>query len=850
MQKRKQYWLLLLALVLTLSFLLTPGAAHAHYYTTATWNTQLTPVNGEVSSNCLSPGGKQTILLGDLPETGKPYDFTLEGAPGTAAPITWYVNEEAQPYLDAFLYIGDTMLSGGQTLTIPESGKLILTLFLNPVTTRVYDTMPASITVNWGEEVVDENTRTVLLGGTFQTTLPAVVAEDVRATASGIEFTPEGTSITLDAIPQEGLSVDITLSSDKELAQSLTWSVDTDLLAVTMTMGGQFLENGDSVVVPYDSIAKEMKPVTVTMTLMPPAGVHAGGPAVINVAWGDLKGSFQTEVPELSVVSDTLTPIGAMVALDPLLPEGQARTFTLSALADTTLPLTWLADTELVNVTMTVGDQTLLSGDALTVRAGETVTVTMTLNPTAQVETTLTANVQVAWGELLQGVFQTILEALGTIEEPEPEPTEPEPTEPEPTEPEVTEPEVTEPEVTEPEVTEPEVTEPEVTEPEATEPEVTEPEVTEPTEPEEPEETEPTNAPMTNTNTGEPADGEENPSTEGGENPENQEDPSTGDNNERTPSEEGDDTSDEDDPSAGGNDSPDNGDNTSGEGDDSGSGDDTTDPPEDTTPVEPAPEPVPLTVQMTTLGHFTSQGLIPVELKVTGDADHILLTQASTTETGSHMELLPAFTRYTFDGEHFYLLYNAGTILLNMKDLPQPEAPEGTQTTVRLFLDLSATALKAKADLILVATVVRFGQGSTELAEIRGTLRLALGDDLTQAMILTDREPLTLSLPESWKGLTPTWTVRMIRAEEAEDRDPRLASYAVLDTQIQVSRVAMESERHTLTLRVGTERPPAGTYCLTLKWHYQGVCISETQITFFVNYPINTIPEKTGGAEQ
>ena len=90
------------------------------------------------------------------------------------------------------------------------------------------------------------------------------------------------------------------------------------------------------------------------------------------------------------------------------------------------------------------------------------------------------------------------------------------------------------------------------------------------------------------------------------------------------------------------------------------------------------------------------------ELKVTGDADHILLTQASTTETGSHMELLPAFTRYTFDGEHFYLLYNAGTILLNMKDLPQPEAPEGTQTTVRLFLDLSATALKAKADLILV----------------------------------------------------------------------------------------------------------------------------------------------------
>ena len=793
MAKRNQYWLLLLALVLTVSLILSPGSAHAHYYNTAVWNTMIFPEAGNIESNCLIKGGKQIILLGDLPETGKPYDFTLEGTPGTSAPIYWFVDEAAAPYLDAFLYIGDTQLSGGQILTIPESGKLNLTLFLTPVTTRAHETIPASITVEWG----DLESGEMLLGGTFQTTLQEEKAA-VMAIAEGVAFTEDGAEIPLSDLPAEGLSVELVLTSDKELAQALAWSVEETVapyVEVTVTLDGQPIRNGADVKIPYDSVEKTTVPVTVTMTLKPTAAqaVHEAIPTAVTVTWGSLQGVFSTHVPELAVLSDTLMPHGTTVTLDPLT-EGREITFTLSALADTTAPLTWSVDTPHLNVAVALGDTPLTSGADLTVAAGETVTVTMTLTPGTEARDAADATVQVAWGELLSGTFATSLEAI--VLEEDPDPTEPtDPTEPDPAE--------------DPQSTEPEATEPEATEPEATDPEITEPEATEA----------PANSPMTTTEDQDPTEGETTPTdpTEASTDPSEPSEPE-----ERT---------------------------------------DPTDPTESTDPTDPTvptePEiPDDVTVTMTTLGHFTAQGMIPVELTVSSNTEHILLSLAASSETASPMGLLPAFTRYTLDGETFYLLYNGGSIFLETAELSRPPVPEGTEPpatmTVLLYLDVSGTDLRSKADLILVAQASRISGDSqaVNLAEARAVLQLAMGDDLTQAMILTDTAPLNLNLPESWKKLTPEHTLTAIRVEEGDDVEPFLASYEVSDKQIQVTRVAMDSQPHVMTLRIGTDLPPAGTYLLTLKWYYQGVCIHETQITFFVNYPVNTVPEETGGADQ
>ena len=44
---------------------------------------------------------------------------------------------------------------------------------------------------------------------------------------------------------------------------------------------------------------------------------------------------------------------------------------------------------------------------------------------------------------------------------------------------------------------------------------------------------------------------------------------------------------------------------------------------------------------------------------------------------------------------------------------------------------------------------------------------------------------------------------------------------------------------HNFVIRIGETLPQAGTYRLNLKWSYEGICFSQTQTTFFINYSVD-----------
>ena len=523
-------------------------------------------------------------------------------------------------------------------------------------------------------------------------------------------------------------------------------------------------------------------------------------------------------------------------------------TFPMEATTPTYGTLTWTTDRdELLEVTGAVNETQLTEEmPAVVLAAGEN-TVTLTLTPTQEskkeVKNTEPAEITVTWtdatGTVLTGTFQIMLENTPVAEPPAEE--EPVPTEeivPDETEPEVTEPEVTELQATEPEETQPEATEPAViaeTEPEVTESEITEPEEpTQETQATEPSvqidthtaqaeaalsaaettapteetvaviaETEPTTVPTTEPET-EPTtvpttEPETEPTTVPTTEPETE--PATAPTEVPTEPTEPEETE-----------------------------------PEETIPEETVPEETePEGFHISSVANFNQDSTyIPVLITLEEGIDRVKL--GLTPSSDGLIQPLPKNTRFSVnDGESFYMMYEEKGYVAEFSipgGIPAlPVLLDFSQVKAELSsITLTAQGFAGQASR-QSGMVTVYANGNTQVTARRTMLdetREVPREDWDTLFLSTDTE-LTFFLPDIWEDADLAYSIEMLTTDEFGRIE-----YTPANTED--GSLVVEAGEETVSLRIGSTLPPAGTYRANFQWTHEGIPFAREQVTFFINY--------------
>lgn len=249
------------------------------------------------------------------------------------------------------------------------------------------------------------------------------------------------------------------------------------------------------------------------------------------------------------------------------------------------------------------------------------------------------------------------------------------------------------------------------------------------------------------------------------------------------------------------------------------------------------------------------------------DLAALLPIQPETAESGLSLELglqgedgalaaLPAFTRYSVDGGLSYtLLYHGGTI-------PLAEMDGGGFPLV--LLDLSGTGVTEGTTLTLMTQRESDGQLLQSVWSTTAT-KLLPADSANNPKVLTRSGAAVYTLPAAWSGaesnnsISVTYAVTMLTETVITDettgvsrREAEYRTVALDGTDGLTAAVTSDETGASTTLtirRADGSLPPAGTYHLTLRWSFGGICYARTDHTFFVNYAVDALAE-TGGTEQ
>lgn len=182
---------------------------------------------------------------------------------------------------------------------------------------------------------------------------------------------------------------------------------------------------------------------------------------------------------------------------------------------------------------------------------------------------------------------------------------------------------------------------------------------------------------------------------------------------------------------------------------------------------------------------------------------------------------LPAFTRYSADGgENWYMLYYGGSICVDVAEMP---VFEGGQC---LLLDLYYTDWSS-SDPLYLSVVARAEDGLyTGEVESEATAVLFQTRTVETPLMMGVSSPLEVAVPEGWAECEKEFSL-----DRLELYNGSTAYRAVNDNSVWI-----EFGEDNVTVSVGDILPTAGTYCLTIRYKYGGVCFAESEITFFVNY--------------
>ena len=192
------YWLILMALILLGTAVMSVGEAQARYTEdTLIFNTVAEPAPAGVTSNVLS-AEPVTILLGQMPRTGCIVEFTLESDIDTDAPLMWSVDRPE--YLRMSVGVDAVALNTEDPVTLKAGEPETVTMILMPTVdaiTMAHEAQDVNIAVAWGDE----------LRGIFRITIPEVTEEEASlyddTDVPQEEETPENEELPPEEEPEE-----------------------------------------------------------------------------------------------------------------------------------------------------------------------------------------------------------------------------------------------------------------------------------------------------------------------------------------------------------------------------------------------------------------------------------------------------------------------------------------------------------------------------------------------------------------------------------------------------------------------------------------------------------------------
>ena len=241
--------------------------------------------------------------------------------------------------------------------------------------------------------------------------------------------------------------------------------------------------------------------------------------------------------------------------------------------------------------------------------------------------------------------------------------------------------------------------------------------------------------------------------------------------------------------------------------------------PEVTEPEATEPEVTvpPATIVLESAQTYHSACLIP--LKVISDGDTKTSLQLV---SGESVLDFPRGTRFSLDkGASWFMLYQAGALQLDVT--------AGTPLTV--LLDLSHTALVTEPSLTVTA-----GTGEAITLTVN-TAPLYTAN----TQVLNKNTELVVTLAEPWQNCQLVYSVEVLLATEE--------SKYYVPVVLSEDGLMAELSGQKLRIRTGDTLPPAGTYRLNLRWMDQGICVGQTQLSFFINYAAKQNVTQAGGAQ-
>lgn len=213
------------------------------------------------------------------------------------------------------------------------------------------------------------------------------------------------------------------------------------------------------------------------------------------------------------------------------------------------------------------------------------------------------------------------------------------------------------------------------------------------------------------------------------------------------------------------------------------------------------------------LDSFSLEGFLPVNMILPENSTTLI---ASLSDGG-----LPAFTRYSVDGgESWYMLYDAGSVRVDTARMPVFEHGQC------LLLDLYRTDWDSTRSLFLCVTAyTEEGRYIGEVASEASVELLQTRKSQTPLMMGIS-SPLELPVSERWAECEKE--VCLNRLE--------LSDGGGVYREVTEDSVRIEFGEGDVTVSAGDTLPAAGTYCLTIRYKYGGICFAESKVTFFVNY--------------
>ena len=146
---------------------------------------------------------------------------------------------------------------------------------------------------------------------------------------------------------------------------------------------------------------------------------------------------------------------------------------------------------------------------------------------------------------------------------------------------------------------------------------------------------------------------------------------------------------------------------------------------------------------------------------------------------------------------------------------------------------------------------------------------------VTESRVMSENVPLQLTLTEHWplfaedgstdysvtysveqmiiagsaeKGYRKEYQSMLLNKDDESEEDSTTRETTTQEEAL--PSLVAKLDGQNLTVQVGDTLPSPGTYRLNMEWTYKGLCISNKQIAFYINYMNDTDSAQTGGAEQ